>query len=110
MALQDAGEAFLMGLLEQANYCAIHAKHTTVIPKDIHLACHIRGDIQWGSNYNMSINRNRIIKVILVNFWQISIGVCCYIVNDYNKCLVILVIYNNCHEEMTEKRGDNVTR
>ena len=43
MALQDAGEAFLMGLLEQANYCAIHAKHVTVMPKNIQLAYHIGG-------------------------------------------------------------------
>ena len=26
LALQEAGEAFLVGLLEQANMCAIHAK------------------------------------------------------------------------------------
>ena len=44
-ALQEAGEAFLIGLLEQANLCAIHAKRITVMPKDIQLARHIRGDI-----------------------------------------------------------------
>ena len=43
MALQDAGEVFLIGLLEEANYCAIHAKHITVMPKDIQLAHCIRG-------------------------------------------------------------------
>ena len=37
-ALQEAGEAFLVGLLEQENLCAIHAKHVTVMPKDIQLA------------------------------------------------------------------------
>ena len=42
-ALQEAGEAFLVGLLEQANLCAIHAKRITVIPKDIQLARCIRG-------------------------------------------------------------------
>ena len=26
MALKEAGEAFLVGLLEQANLCSIHAK------------------------------------------------------------------------------------
>ena len=35
MALQEAGEVFLVGLLEQANHCAIHAKCVTVMPKDI---------------------------------------------------------------------------
>ena len=37
-ALQEAGEAFLVGLLEQANLCAIHAKHVTIMPKNIQLA------------------------------------------------------------------------
>ena len=38
VALQEAGEAFLVGLFEQANLCAIHAKCVTFIPKDVQLA------------------------------------------------------------------------
>ena len=45
MALQEAGEDFLMGLFEQANLCAIHAKWVTVMPKDIQLLQWIRGSI-----------------------------------------------------------------
>ena len=44
-ALQEAGEIFLVGLLEQANLCAIHTKYVTIMPKDIQLARRIRGDI-----------------------------------------------------------------
>ena len=44
MALQEAGKAFLVGLFEDANLCAIHAKHIMIMPKDIQLACHIHGD------------------------------------------------------------------
>ena len=44
LALQEVGEAFLVGLLEQANICAIHAKQVTTMPKDIQLAQRIRGD------------------------------------------------------------------
>ena len=44
LALQEVGEAFLVGLLEQANICAIHAKRVTIMLKDIQLACRIRGD------------------------------------------------------------------
>ena len=44
LALQEAGEAFLVGLLKQANICAIHTKQVTIMPKDIQLACRIRGD------------------------------------------------------------------
>ena len=35
MVLQEAGETFLFGLLEQVNLCAIHAKQVTTMPKDI---------------------------------------------------------------------------
>ena len=38
LALQEAGEAFLVGLLEQANLCTIHVKQVTIMPKDIELA------------------------------------------------------------------------
>ena len=41
LTLQEAGEAFLIGLLEQANMCAIHAKRVTIMLKDIQLACRI---------------------------------------------------------------------
>ena len=44
MALQEASEAYLVGLLEDSNLCAIHAKRVTIMPKDIQLACHIRGE------------------------------------------------------------------
>ena len=38
MALQEASEAYLVGLLEDANLCAVHAKRVTIMPKDIQLA------------------------------------------------------------------------
>ena len=44
LALQEAGEAFLVGLMEQANLCTIHAKRVTIMPRDIQLACRIWGD------------------------------------------------------------------
>nr|XP_019010726.1 histone H3-like centromeric protein CSE4 [Kwoniella pini CBS 10737]OCF49507.1 histone H3-like centromeric protein CSE4 [Kwoniella pini CBS 10737] len=45
MALQEAAEAFLVHLFEDANLCAIHAKRVTIMQKDIQLARRIRG--QW---------------------------------------------------------------
>ena len=45
MALQEAEEAFLTGLIEQAKKYAVHTKMVTVMPKDIQLAWRIRGDI-----------------------------------------------------------------
>ena len=44
LALQEAGEAFIVGLMEQANLCTIQAKWVTIMPRDIQLACKIRGD------------------------------------------------------------------
>ncbi|EGC39215.1 histone H3 [Dictyostelium purpureum] len=43
-ALQEASEAYLVGLFEDTNLCAIHAKRVTIMPKDIHLARRIRGE------------------------------------------------------------------
>lgn len=43
LALQEASEAFLVHLFEDANLCAIHAKRVTIMTRDIHLARRIRG-------------------------------------------------------------------
>ena len=44
ICLQEAAEAYMVGLMEDANLCAIHAKRVTIMPKDIQLACHIGGE------------------------------------------------------------------
>ena len=44
LALQEASEAYLVGLFEDTNLCAIHAKRVTIMPKDMQLAYRIRGD------------------------------------------------------------------
>jgi histone H3 len=44
MALQEASEAYLVGLFEDTNLCAIHAKRVTIMPRDIQLARRIRGE------------------------------------------------------------------
>ncbi|KAJ3296292.1 centromeric DNA-binding histone H3-like protein cse4 [Borealophlyctis nickersoniae] len=46
LALQEATEAFMVHLFEDANLCAIHAKRVTIMQKDIQLARRIRGP--WG--------------------------------------------------------------
>jgi histone H3 len=43
-ALQEASEAYLVGLFEDTNLCAIHAKRVTILPKDMQLARRIRGE------------------------------------------------------------------
>ncbi|KAM8813279.1 histone H3.3 isoform 1-T1 [Rhynchonycteris naso] len=41
---REASEAYLVGLFEDTNLCAIHAKRVTIMPKDIQLARRIRGE------------------------------------------------------------------
>ena len=42
--LQEVAEAYLVGLFEDSNLCAIHAKQVTIMPRDIHLARRIHGE------------------------------------------------------------------
>ncbi|KAL2501108.1 histone H3.3 [Forsythia ovata] len=44
LALQEAAKAYLVGLFEDTNLCAIHAKRVTIMPKDIQLARRIRDE------------------------------------------------------------------
>ena len=44
LALQEAAEAYLTGLFEDTNLCAIHAKCITIMPKDIQLSRCICGE------------------------------------------------------------------
>nr|XP_045090051.1 histone H3.3-like [Aegilops tauschii subsp. strangulata] len=44
LALQEAAEAYLVGLFEDTNLCAVHAKRVTIMSKDIHLARRIHGE------------------------------------------------------------------
>ena len=43
-ALQEASEAYLVGLFEDTNLCAINANRVTIMPRDLKLSCRIRGD------------------------------------------------------------------
>lgn len=43
-ALHEASEAFLVGLFEDTNLCATHARRVTIMPRDIQLARRIRGE------------------------------------------------------------------
>ena len=43
-ALQEAAQNFIVGLFEDVNLLAVHAKRVTVMPRDIRLALRIRGD------------------------------------------------------------------
>ena len=44
LALQEASESYMVGLFEDTNLCAIHAKRVTIMSKDMQLARRIRGE------------------------------------------------------------------
>merc|ERR1711957_546118 len=44
LALQEACEAYLVGLFEDTNLCAIHARRVTIMVRDLKLARRIRGE------------------------------------------------------------------
>jgi histone H3 len=44
LALQEASESYIVGLFEDTNLCAIHAKRVTIMNKDMQLARRIRGE------------------------------------------------------------------
>ena len=43
-ALQEATEAYLVGLFEDTNLCALHANRVTIQPRDMQLARRLRGE------------------------------------------------------------------
>jgi histone H3 len=43
-ALQEASEAYLVGLVEDTNLCAIHANRLTIMERDVQLAQRICGE------------------------------------------------------------------
>ena len=46
LAMQEATEAYVVGVFEDTNLCAIHAKRVTIMPKDLLLARRIRGEFR----------------------------------------------------------------
>ena len=44
LCLQEAAEAYLVRLFDDANLCAIHTRRVTIMPRDIMLARRIRGE------------------------------------------------------------------
>lgn len=45
LALQEASEAVLVRVFEDAKQCAIHSKRQTIMPKDLYLALRLNGAV-----------------------------------------------------------------
>lgn len=44
LALQEAAESYIVGVFDDVNFCAIHARRVTIMQRDLQLALRIRGD------------------------------------------------------------------
>jgi len=44
LALQEASEAYMVGMFEDTNLAALHAKRVTILPRDLALARRLSGD------------------------------------------------------------------
>ncbi len=44
LALQEASEAYMIGMFDDTNLCALHAKRVTIMPRDMLLARRLRGE------------------------------------------------------------------
>ena len=44
LALHEASEAYMVGMFEDTNLCALHAKRVTIMPRDMLLARRLRGE------------------------------------------------------------------
>lgn len=58
LALQEAAEAYLVGLFDDANRCAMHAKRVTVLAKDMQLALRIRDPVNWPTKKDDELTQN----------------------------------------------------
>jgi histone H3 len=43
-ALHETAEAYIVGIFEDSNLCAIHSRRQCIMPKDIQLARRLRGE------------------------------------------------------------------
>lgn len=60
MAVQESAEAFLVGLFEDAQLCALHANRVTITPKDFRLAMRLR----MNGNQNAQIEKDYVFRTM----------------------------------------------
>ena len=66
LTLQEAEEAYLAWLLEDANLCTIHVKCITIMPKDIQLTQHISGEHLHYWNWKKKTSLKSVLVFLLI--------------------------------------------
>ena len=98
-ALQEAAENFIVGLFEDVNLLAVHARRVTVMPQDIRLALRIRDHFQWritpedAARYEKHQKRTEGGHIIFLVKFIIKVG------NKQNnaalKTILVPIVYNS---------------
>ena len=87
MALHEAAEAYLVQLLEDGHFCAIHAKHITLMPKDTQLAGWIRGEmVDWREKWTSTRSVQKIVAehaliITVIGLFTESVNIIYYVYN-----------------------------
>ncbi|XP_057509169.1 uncharacterized protein LOC130791864 [Actinidia eriantha] len=103
-ALQEASEAYLVGLFEDTNLCAIHAKRVTIMPKDMQLARRIRGERprKQPREFQSTVSRLRLKRRMGICQWHDNVGILAVLGGiirlDTNNCRPALVARRNIFE------------
>ncbi len=61
-AMQEAAEAYLVGMFEDCNLCALHANRITIMQKDMLLARRLRGDRFKDNRFSENIPERRVLE------------------------------------------------
>jgi len=63
MALQEASESYIVGMFEDVNLCALHAKRQTIKREDLKLAQRLRGEVKKFDDDSLGQSRREYIPL-----------------------------------------------
>jgi histone H3 len=74
VALQEAAEAYLVGIFEDANLCCIHARRVTIRKQDMELARRIRGEHNYDYRVMEGLSKNDNEAFISLPYYNVKEG------------------------------------
>ena len=74
LALQEATEAYLVGVFEDANLCCVHAKRMTIMKQDMELARRIRGESNYDFRVQGEISKQEQAEFISLPYFNVKEG------------------------------------
>lgn len=74
LALQEASEAYLVGVFEDANLCCVHAKRVTIQKQDMELARRIRGESNYDFRVQGELSKQEQAEFISLPYYNVKEG------------------------------------